>query len=50
MGYKSDYALNGIQALEMLDKKIYTLIFMDINMPFINGFETTRRIMTKFKE
>lgn len=35
---------NGIIALERLETETYDVILMDINMPIINGFETTRRI------
>ena len=35
---------NGILALERLETETYDVILMDINMPIIDGFETTRRI------
>lgn len=35
---------DGFAALEILDKDKFDVILMDINMPVINGFETTRRI------
>jgi len=45
--FKCDIAEDGLLALEMLDKKEYDVILMDINMPIINGFETTRRLRAK---
>ncbi|NMH29093.1 ATP-binding response regulator [Flavobacterium silvaticum] len=43
--FKCQIVDDGIAALAMLQKKNkYDLILMDINMPVINGFETTRRI------
>ncbi|MBB5438834.1 PAS domain S-box-containing protein [Pedobacter sp. AK017] len=39
-----DFALSGEEALEMVQKNIYDLVFMDIKMPGIDGFETTVRI------
>jgi signal transduction histidine kinase/ActR/RegA family two-component response regulator/Tfp pilus assembly protein PilF len=38
---------DGYVALEILNKKEFDVILMDINMPLINGFETTRRIRQK---
>lgn len=36
---------NGIEALKFLEKMKPDVITMDINMPYMNGFETTQRIM-----
>lgn len=35
---------DGFYALEILEKEKFDIILMDINMPLINGFETSRRI------
>ncbi|RYZ87089.1 MAG: response regulator, partial [Proteobacteria bacterium] len=43
--FKCQITDDGIAALALLQKKnSFDLILMDINMPVINGFETTRRI------
>lgn len=48
---KNNYICNvvedGFGALEILDKEDFDLILMDINMPLMNGFETTKRIRLK---
>jgi CheY-like chemotaxis protein len=38
---------DGYVALDILNKEEFDVILMDINMPLINGFETTRRIRLK---
>lgn len=38
---------DGYAALEILEKQNFDIILMDINMPIINGFETTRMIRDK---
>jgi signal transduction histidine kinase/CheY-like chemotaxis protein len=45
--YKCDIVEDGITALQMLETETYDVILMDINMPIINGFETSRRIRAK---
>jgi signal transduction histidine kinase/tetratricopeptide (TPR) repeat protein/ActR/RegA family two-component response regulator len=38
---------DGFAALVAIEKEHFDLILMDINMPLINGFETTRKIREK---
>jgi signal transduction histidine kinase/CheY-like chemotaxis protein len=45
--YKCSVVDNGYAALEILEKESFDVILMDINMPLINGFETTRKIRLK---
>jgi PAS domain S-box-containing protein len=46
-GCKIDIASGGIDALNMIDKHEYDLIFMDCQMPDIDGYETTAKIRQK---
>ncbi|MBF6607335.1 MAG: response regulator [Flavobacterium sp.] len=42
--YKCSVVDDGLAAIQLLEKQTFDVILMDINMPVINGFETTRRI------
>lgn len=41
---KTDIVADGFAALHLLESQKYDVILMDINMPIINGFDTTKRI------
>lgn len=49
IGLKTDIAYNGTEAVEKAKTKSYDLIFMDIHMPDIDGFEATRLIKNTHK-
>jgi CheY-like chemotaxis protein len=44
LGCQSDAVGSGEEALEALDRVPYDLVFMDCQMPEVDGYETTRRI------
>src|ERR1017187_485669 len=50
IGYQPDFAANGREALDALDKKRYDLIFMDVMMPEMDGLEATCAIRERQKD
>ena len=44
IGYRADIAGNGIEALQALERQTYDVVFMDGQMPEMDGEEATRQI------
>ncbi|MDY6940156.1 MAG: response regulator [Cyanobacteriota bacterium] len=50
LGYEADLATNGEEALAALRRQQYDVVFMDVQMPHVDGFEATQTIREEWQD
>ncbi|WP_211746100.1 response regulator [Paenibacillus sp. Marseille-Q4541] len=49
MGYSADVAGNGLEAFQAITQRHYDLIFMDVQMPVMDGLEATKMMKERIE-
>ena len=50
LGYEADIVGNGRDAIKMINSKDYGIVFMDVQMPILDGVEATKQLRDQYSD
>jgi len=50
LGYRVEVVSNGLEVLQALERKSYDIIFLDIQMPEMDGYDTARQLHRRWPD
>jgi len=50
LGYSADVVSNGLEVLQAVERKTYDIIFLDVQMPEMDGYEAARQLHRRWPD